>query len=85
MLSLLTVDIGAAARERAEDLLRRLSARPEDVFVLTETSGGAGTTYLLDRFADAGYAVVRPAELGSERGTALVSRIPLSRFRRRRR
>jgi exodeoxyribonuclease-3 len=54
MLSILTVNIGAAARERAEVMLRWLAGRPEDVLVLTETSGGAGTAYLLERFHDAG-------------------------------
>lgn len=75
MLSILTVNIGAAARERAGAMLRWLASRPEDVFVLTETSAGAGTTYLLDRFRQAGYAVVHSAGANGDRGTALVSRV----------
>lgn len=76
MVTALTVNIGAASRERAELLLRWLTSRPEDVFLLTETSAGTGTAYLLDRFRRAGYAVVKTPDEG-ERGAALVSRIPL--------
>ncbi|MBB4914078.1 endonuclease/exonuclease/phosphatase family protein [Streptosporangium saharense] len=77
MVTALTVNIGAASRERAELLLRWLTSRPEDVFLLTETSAGTGTAYLLDRFRRAGYAVVKTPDEG-ERGAALVSRIPLA-------
>ncbi|MEV4746189.1 endonuclease/exonuclease/phosphatase family protein [Streptosporangium amethystogenes subsp. fukuiense] len=77
MVTALTVNIGAASRERAELLLRWLISRPEDVFLLTETSAGTGTAYLLDRFRRAGYAVVKTPDEG-ERGAALVSRIPLA-------
>ena len=75
MLSILTVNIGAAARERAEAMLRWLTARPEDVFILTETSAGAGTAYLLDRFRRAGYAVTHIQDGGGDRGVAIVSAI----------
>jgi exodeoxyribonuclease-3 len=77
MLSILTVNIGAASRERAEDMLRWLAGRPEDVFVLTETSAGTGTAYLLNRFCQAGYAVVHTPNANGDRGAALVSRIPI--------
>ncbi|PZG43446.1 hypothetical protein C1I98_18355 [Spongiactinospora gelatinilytica] len=73
----LTVNIGAASMARAEVLLRWLAARPEDVFLLTETSAGSGTTYLLEAFRRAGYAVVKTPD-GGERGAALVSRIALA-------
>jgi exodeoxyribonuclease-3 len=75
MLSILTVNIGAAARERAEAMLRWLAARPEDVLILTETSTGAGTAYLLEQFAAAGYAVVHTPDGHGDRGAALVSRV----------
>lgn len=75
MLSILTVNIGAAARERAEAILTWLTARPEDVFLLTETSAGPGTSYLLDQFRKAGYAVVHTSDGAGDRGTALVSRV----------
>jgi exodeoxyribonuclease-3 len=78
MLSILTVNIGAASRERAEDMLRWLSGRPEDVFILTETSTGTGTAYLLDRFRQACYAVVHTPDASGDRGAALVSRTAIS-------
>lgn len=76
MLRVLTSNIGAASRQRAENLLVWLAAWPEDVFVLTETSAGAGTAYLLDRFRQASYAVVNTPD-DSDRGAALVSRVPV--------
>lgn len=76
MLHILTLNIGAASRERADKLLGWLAARPEDVFVLTETSAGPGTAYLLDQFGRAGYAVANTPDDG-DRGTALVSRVPI--------
>src|SRR5439155_6951419 len=78
MLSILTVNIGAAARERAEVMLRWLAGRPEDVLLLTETSGGPGTAYLLERFRDAGYAVAYTPDENGDRGAALVSRIAVA-------
>jgi exodeoxyribonuclease-3 len=78
VLSILTVNIGAASRERAETMLRWLAARPELVFILTETSAGAGTAYLLDRFRSAGYAVLHTPDGNGDRGTAIVSRVAVS-------
>jgi exodeoxyribonuclease-3 len=75
LLSILTINIGAASRERAEAILRWLVDRPELVFILTETSSGAGTAYLLDRFRRAGYAVVHTPDGNGDRGTAIVSRV----------
>jgi exodeoxyribonuclease-3 len=84
MLSILTVNIGAAARERAGELLGWLAGRTEDVFVLTETSAGSGTAYLLERFRQAGFAVLHTPDGNGDRGTALVSRVqvaePLAAF-----
>src|SRR5215475_13041792 len=77
MLSLLTVNIGAASRERAGSLLTWLAKRSEDVFLLTETSAGTGTDYLLGQFRTAGYAVVHTLDRNGGRGTALVSRVKL--------
>jgi exodeoxyribonuclease-3 len=75
VLRVLTINIGAASRQRAGKLLTWLAARPEDVFMLTETSAGAGTAYLLDQFRQAGYAVANVPDDG-DRGAALISRIP---------
>ncbi len=79
VLSILTMNIGAASRERAEAILRWLAARPELVFVLTETSTGAGTEYLLDRFRRAGYTVVHTPDGSGDRGTAIVSRVAVAK------
>ena len=49
MLSVLTVNIGAASPERARPLLDWLARRPEEVLVITETSAGPGTSWMLDR------------------------------------
>jgi exodeoxyribonuclease-3 len=78
MLSILTVNIGAASRERAEVMLRWLACRTESVFMLTETSAGGGTAYLLDRFRRAGYAVVHTPDANGDRGTAIVSRVQIA-------
>ncbi|MCP2343556.1 endonuclease/exonuclease/phosphatase family protein [Actinomadura rupiterrae] len=77
MLQVLTVNLGAAARPRAEALLQWLAGRPEEVFVLTETSAGPGTTYLLDQFRAAGYAVVKSPD-ERDRGAAVVSRVKIA-------
>ena len=79
MLSMLTVNIGAASPDRARALLNWLAGRPEDVFILTETSAGPGTAYLLDQFRCAGYAVIKTPDADGERGTALISRVPVHR------
>ncbi|TDB78193.1 hypothetical protein E1264_36980 [Actinomadura sp. KC216] len=73
MLSVLTLNLGAAARPRAEALLGWLSKRSEDVLLLTETSAGPGTAYLLDQFRQGGWTVIKAADEG-DRGAALVSR-----------
>lgn len=78
MVAALTINIGAASLDRAELLLRWLASREEDVFLLTETSAGAGTALLLDRFRRVGYTVVKTTDVDGERGAALVSRIPLA-------
>lgn len=78
VLSILTVNIGAASRERAEDMLQWLAGRSEDVFILTETSAGTGTVYLLDRFRQAGYAVVHTPDASGDRGAVLVSRTAIT-------
>ncbi|SRR6266540_1481256 len=69
MLSFLTVNIGAASRDWAESLLTWLAKQSGDVFLLTETSAGPGTDYLLTRFRDAGYAVVHTPDSNGDRGT----------------
>jgi exodeoxyribonuclease-3 len=79
MLSIMTINIGAASPDRARLLLDWLARRSEDVFILTETSAGPGTAYLLDQFRHAGYAVIKTPDGGGERGSALVSRVQICR------
>jgi exodeoxyribonuclease-3 len=78
MLSILTMNVGAAARERAGVVLRWLATRPEDVLLLTETSGGSGTAWLLNRFGKAGYTVVHAPDLNGDRGAALISKVQVA-------
>lgn len=78
MLSVLTINIGAAARERAERLLEWLAARPEDAFILTEASSGEGTAYLLNQFAQAGFTTMHKPDPYGDRGVALISRVPIN-------
>ncbi|KXK62132.1 hypothetical protein AWW66_09845 [Micromonospora rosaria] len=77
MLSILTLNIQATSRQRAEPLLRWLAARPEQILLLTETSGGDGSTYLLDQFRHAGYQILR-TPLPGDRGAAMISRVPVT-------
>jgi exodeoxyribonuclease III len=79
VLSMLTINIGAASPDRARMLLDWLASRPEDVFILTETSAGPGTAYLLDRFRGAGFGVIKTPDADGERGSALVSRVQVHR------
>lgn len=77
MLSVLTINIGAPAPQRATRLLDWLATRPEQVILLTETSPGPGTSQILTEFSRAGWAVVSTPDQG-DRGAALVSRIPIT-------
>jgi exodeoxyribonuclease III len=79
VLSVLTVNIGAASPERARLLLDWLARRPEEVLLLTETSAGPGTSWLLDRFRRAGFAVIKTPDSNGERGSALISRVHVTR------
>ncbi|WBB93370.1 endonuclease/exonuclease/phosphatase family protein [Verrucosispora sp. WMMC514] len=77
MLSILTLNIQATSRRRADGLLRWLADRPEQILLLTETSAGDGTAYLLDQFRRAGCHVHHPP-LPGDRGAAMISRIPVT-------
>jgi len=75
MVSLLTVNIGAASLARAKRQLEWLRGRPEEVLILSETSAGDGTAYILDHFRSLGRTVVHTAQKG-DRGVAIVSKVP---------
>jgi exodeoxyribonuclease III len=76
VLSLLTLNLQAAAHARADRILSWLAERDDHAIVLTETSNGPGTARLLDRFQEAGLIVDHRRSLDGDRGCALVSRIP---------
>ncbi len=75
MFSLVTVNIGAAAPERAARISQWLAEGDDDVAVLTETSAGPGTALLLDRYGRAGWNRNGPACVDGDRGVAIVSRL----------
>lgn len=76
MLSVLTLNVQAAALARAERLLTWLDARDDHLIVLTETSNGAGTAHLLARCRAAGWHVTHTPSPNGDRGCAIVSRLP---------
>lgn len=78
MVSVLTINIGAAAPARAAVILEWLKSRSEDVFVLTETSPGLGTKLIFEYFQQMGYTIACSPFAGRERGVAIVSRLPAS-------
>lgn len=78
VLSILTVNVQAASPRRAAALLDWLDRRPEQVFILTETSSGEGTALLLDRFRAAGWLVLHTPDPGGDRGCAVVGRAALT-------
>lgn len=73
---ILTINIGAAAEERAGRILRWLRRRTDDVVVLSETSGGPGTELLRAGLEQAGY-VTRVGPEAGERGVLVASRLPV--------
>jgi len=77
VLSLLTLNLQAAALARAGRILEWLSQRDDHAMVLTETSNGPGTAHLLDQFRDAGMLVEHRRSQDGDRGCALISRIPV--------
>ncbi|GAB1639652.1 endonuclease/exonuclease/phosphatase family protein [Krasilnikovia sp. MM14-A1259] len=76
MLSVLTLNVQAAALPRARRLLAWLDARDDGLLILTETSNGPGTGHLLDQCRAAGLHVAHRPSADGDRGCAIVSRIP---------
>lgn len=74
-VSILTLNIGAASLIRARLILDWLEAQQCDVVVLTETSNGAGTEFILDRYRSAGWYVSHQRSPEADRGVAVVSRV----------
>ena len=77
VVTVLTLNVGAASAVRAGRILAWLAARRDDVVVLTETSAGVGTA-LLDRgLRDLGYEVrARPWGEERDRGVLVATRLP---------
>lgn len=73
-LSLITLNIANPSVERAEKQLAWLAARPEDVFVLTETKASDGCRFLADAFRAAAYSVTYPEPAPGEYGVMIVSK-----------
>jgi exodeoxyribonuclease-3 len=78
MLSMLTLNLQAAALPRAKQLLTWLDTRDDDLLILTETSNGAGTRHLLDQCRAAGLSVIDNAGTDGDRGCAIISRVPIT-------
>lgn len=76
MLQLVTINIGAAAQARAERIAAWLGDRDDDVVILTETSNGPGTAWLLDRYRATGWRVIHTPSTDGDRSAAIVTRIP---------
>lgn len=75
-LRVLSLNIGAAAPERAEAILGWLRRRSKDVLVLTETSRGDGTALLLDGLRARGYRTFCTVQT-PDRGVAVATRVPV--------
>jgi exodeoxyribonuclease-3 len=75
VLSLMTLNLQAAALPRAGRILTWLRARDDHAVVLTETSDGPGTAHLLDQCLQAGMFVEHRRSTDGDRGCAVVSRI----------
>jgi exodeoxyribonuclease III len=77
-LGVLTLNIASPSAARAERLLDWLSAREEQILVLTETGTGQGTHALLQRLAGAGWDVRATEPADGERGVAIATSLHAS-------
>ena len=77
-ISALTLNIAAAAADRASAIIRWLLSRTDDVIVLTETSAGRGTQLLVDGLEAHGYEVIRTSS-EQDRGALIASRLRVQR------
>lgn len=74
-LTVLTLNVGNPALERARRQRDWLARRDEDIFVLTETGSGPGTRLIAESFATAGWSVTFPDHPDKERGVMLLSKL----------
>jgi len=76
-LAILTLNVCSPSRSRAERQLEWLDQRPEQIFVLTEISSGAGSRLLGERLHGAGWTVRVSPPPERERGVMVCSRVAL--------
>lgn len=76
-LTILTLNVCSPSVPRAECQLDWLQGRQEEVFVLSETSGGKGSELLAERFRSAGWELSGGMPEGRERGVLIASRVAL--------
>lgn len=74
-LTVLTLNVGNPALERARRQRDWLARRTEDVLVLTETGSGAGTQLIAESYRDAGWSVIYPEHPDKERGVMLLAKL----------
>lgn len=72
-ISVLTLNVAAAAVNRAASILDWLVSRGDDVIVLTETSAGRGTQLLIDGLETHGYTTIHTS-IVQDRGALVASR-----------
>jgi len=75
-ITIATLNISAASKERAPKLLDEwLIPTSYDIYVLTETSEGQGTSIILSKFRNAGWKIFQRPTEPKDRGVAIISRI----------
>lgn len=74
MVTVLGLNVSAPTAERARELLAYLWLREEQVLVLTEMTGGAGSRLMLQVCEAAGYAVLAPPLKARDRGCVVIVR-----------
>jgi exodeoxyribonuclease-3 len=77
-ISVLTLNVAAAAVDRAALILEWLVSRGNDIMVLTETSAGPGTQLLIEGLERHGYTTVHTA-VEQDRGALVASRLAVRR------
>jgi len=77
-ISVLTLNVAAAAVDRAASILSWLVARRSDVLILTETSAGPGTRLLIEGLEANGYRTIYTSVV-QDRGALIASRRPVRR------
>lgn len=75
-ISIATLNIGAASKERAQRILKDWIAQSDfDCIVLTESSEGDGTDLIVAAFLDVGWKIFRRHTEPGDRGVVVASRI----------